>query len=175
MLLAHNTLRAHHNATGLVKSLAWEDDLAATAADWANTCPNSRAVQPELPNSTARYGQNVAHGMPRAEAYGGLDPNSEPFYAAIEEAMATSRWAVALWYSTGDMYNYTTLAGSTTDWGQFTQVVWASSTALGCAIRDHCDEEGHVVVCNYKPAANVDIPRSLPYNVLQPLPPGFSR
>ena len=175
MLSAHNTLRARHNATGLVKSLAWDDDLAATAADWANACPNSRAVRPELPNSTARYGQNVAHGTPPAEAYGGQEPNSEPFYAAIEDAMATSRWAVAAWYSTGDMYNYTTRANTPMDWGQFTQVVWASSKTLGCAMRDDCDVEGRVVVCNYKPPANVDYPSSLPYNVLKPLPPGFSR
>ncbi|KAH7673599.1 Cysteine-rich secretory protein-related protein [Dioscorea alata] len=64
--------------------------------------------------------------------------------------------AVNLWVSEGQDYDYnsnTCAQGKVC--GHYTQVVWSSSTNIGCA-RVVCDNNGGIfITCNYNPAGNV--------------------
>lgn len=104
------------------------------------------------------YGENLAFGFPNASA------------------------AVAAWGDEGEWYNYQKPTGFTEKTGHFTQLVWRSTTEVGCAAincgypqdnkerRDIGDTgvslqsraadgtmraQGWYVVCEYTPAGNV--------------------
>lgn len=83
---------------------------------------------------------------------------------------------VALWYSEEPDYDYNN-PGFSPETGHFTQVVWKSTTEIGCGYRSGCPPPAwpHIWVCQYNPpgnylgqfAANVFPPTPLP-----PPPPG---
>lgn len=60
--------------------------------------------------------------------------------------------AVQAWYDEGKTYNY----GSSSTYDHFTQVVWKSTTKLGCAYKDcRSNNWGLYIICSYDPAGNV--------------------
>jgi uncharacterized protein YkwD len=56
------------------------------------------------------------------------------------------------WYSEIGMYDFASGTGDGT--GHFTQVVWKSTTQVGCGLAQCTD--GAMLVCNYSPAGNMD-------------------
>lgn len=93
------------------------------------------------------YGQNIA----MAASTGTLPGDAE----------ALQRSITGLWYN--DEFNWYPGFGTNPDmsnfskWGHLSQIVWASTTTIGCAI-SYCDAgtlssmKGYFVVCNYGPA-----------------------
>lgn len=80
------------------------------------------------------YGENLAAGT-----------NSEP--AEL----------VQLWYDEIEYYDYDNVTGIEHDGhdvGHFTQLVWADSTELGCAVQK-CSNEAVYLICEYNPAGNI--------------------
>lgn len=62
---------------------------------------------------------------------------------------------VDAWYDEIDQYSYSN-PGFSMSTGHFTQVVWKSTTKLGCAYQ-YCDSMwSNYVVCEYDPAGNYD-------------------
>lgn len=61
-----------------------------------------------------------------------------------------------------EKYNYT-LATNACDpgavCGHYTQVVWAKSLEVGCAVK-YCSDKNYYWQCNYGPGGNVDIEKS---------------
>jgi uncharacterized protein YkwD len=55
------------------------------------------------------------------------------------------------WYSEISAYDFASGTGNGT--GHFTQVVWKSTTQVGCGIAQCTD--GAILVCNYSPAGNM--------------------
>lgn len=81
-----------------------------------------------LTHSGGKYGENLACGF------------------------ADGPSAVLAWYEEGDNYDYS----STTVFDHFTQIVWKSTTKLGCAYKDcRSNNWGLYIVCSYDPAGNV--------------------
>lgn len=112
--------------------MSWDATVAAAAQAWADECSFS--------HSAAGYGQNLyASG-------GGGGPSPT--------AVVTS------WVNEVAMYNYSANTCSGTC-GHYTQVVWRSSTKLGCGFKA-CSKNSpfaqfqnwYIVVCNYSPPGN---------------------
>ncbi|RMJ28648.1 hypothetical protein PHISP_00505 [Aspergillus sp. HF37] len=94
-------------------------------------------------HSNGPYGENLAYGFPNASA------------------------AVSAWGDEAQQYNYYPPTGFTEQTGHFTQLVWRSTTDVGCAAvdcgypssdspdQDHRRANGWFVVCEYWPAGNV--------------------
>ncbi|XP_006658252.1 pathogenesis-related protein PRB1-2-like [Oryza brachyantha] len=127
----HNSARSDVG----VGPVTWNETVAAYAQAYANQRQGDcRLVHS---NCTGKYGENLFWGS----AGGNW----------------TAASAVAAWVSEKQWYNHTTntcSAPSGKSCGHYTQVVWRSSTAIGCA-RVVCNGTlGVFITCNYSPPGN---------------------
>ncbi|EXJ88083.1 hypothetical protein A1O1_05011 [Capronia coronata CBS 617.96] len=137
ILLHHNIHRTNHSAN----ALTWSPSLADTARVLAQTC-----VYGHVTNiNGGGYGQNIGAGYP-ATPLGMGNFVTEGLY-------------------NGEVNNYVSY-GSEPDlsqldyWGHFTQIVWKSTSSVGCYTAD-CTASGlgavdgsvppYFTVCNYAP------------------------
>jgi len=123
LLDSHNRYRAQHCAA----PLTWSPKLAKAAQQWANTL---KAKDCAFEHSGGPTGENLAAGTT-----GALD------------AKAT----VAMWYDEIKGYSFKQ-PGFSMQTGHFTQVVWRSTTALGCG-KSQC-KGLDIWVCEYDPPGN---------------------
>ncbi len=121
---AHNKVRAKHCAP----PLEWSDKLAKIAQSWANELQKKGCVFGHSPG--AKYGENLAAGT-----IGALDPES----------------TVAMWYDEIKLYKFPN-GGFSMETGHFTQVVWTTTTSVGCG-QVQC-KGNDIIVCNYDPPGN---------------------
>ncbi|KAK6253353.1 hypothetical protein QUC31_015073, partial [Theobroma cacao] len=123
-LNVHNAARA---AVG-VQPMTWDNSVAVYAIDYAN----QRSNDCKLLHSGGPYGENLAMST------GNLSATD----------------AVEMWIDEKtdyDLKSNTCASGHTC--GHYTQVIWATSTRLGCA-KVGCGHGGTFVVCNYDPPGN---------------------
>ncbi|XP_066579643.1 glioma pathogenesis-related protein 1 [Amia ocellicauda] len=127
-----------------MKEMSWDNDLAKTASKWAKHCSfshNPDLKQPGKAHPTfSTVGENIWVGGP---------PHSFSVARAIK-----------LWYDEVTYYDYTTNA-CTKICGHYTQVVWAKSYKVGCAVQTcpngitgFSDTASAIYVCDYGPAGN---------------------
>ncbi|KAJ0963341.1 hypothetical protein J5N97_028463 [Dioscorea zingiberensis] len=122
----HNLAR---NAVG-VGPVMWDESVAAYAREYAN----KRIGDCRLIHSKGPYGENLFWGS--WTGFTGVD-------------------AVNAWASEKQYYNYTSNSCRPGQMcGHYTQIVWRSSTKIGCASL-RCNNGGIFIICNYKPAGNV--------------------
>ena len=120
---AHNRVRAKHCAG----PLAWSPKLAQVAQKWANSLRDQGCA---FGHSKGSYGENLAAG-----STGLLDPEG----------------VVKMWYDEVAQYKFPN-GGFSMKTGHFTQVVWRSTTHVGCG---HSQCKGmDIWVCEYDPAGN---------------------
>ena len=131
-LFASDILKAHNEKRSLfgVQSLKWNDTLASYAQHYADTSFSCDNVQ--LVHSNGPYGENLAVGYD-----GGFSP-------------------VEAWYKEINQYDYSK-PGFSEATGHFTQLVWKSTSQVGCArvmchnswrqytICEYSDQRGNVV------------------------------
>lgn len=146
-LSQHNIHRANHSAP----ALTYNTQLAGYAAQVAASCVFAH----DLSEGGGGYGQNIA-------AYGSSDLTGFTPTVMLEVAISDQ------WYNgevnlylpsyygkpTPDMTNFEA-------WGHFSQLVWKSSTGVGCATQ-LCPAgtifpsyQSYYTVCNYQGAGNV--------------------
>ncbi|KAJ7558979.1 hypothetical protein O6H91_04G064000 [Diphasiastrum complanatum] len=126
-LIPQNEARAN---VGLAP-LQWDNRLAQYAQWWAN----QRAAYGNclLRHSGGPYGENVFWGS--GKAWGPAD-------------------AVSAWVDERQWYNYYTNSCSYfQDCGHYTQIVWRTSTRVGCA-KSTCSDGDVFMTCNYYPPGN---------------------
>lgn len=146
----HNSYRATHSSPNLTIS----DNLNSMAQDWADTLA-SRAEFKHSPNS-GNVGENIyVSGVSKG---GSIDSTT------------LANQAVEGWYSESKDYDYSN-PGFSSKAGHFTQIVWKSSTEIGCGAAQgsypgRTDFTAYYVVCQYAPGGNVS--GQFPDNVLQP-------
>jgi len=122
-LAAHNAVRARTQ----VPPLAWSAHLAARAQDWANTLLARRQFS-HRPN--APYGENLF---------------------SISGGLASPAEVVRAWADEARNYDYADNSCRGVC-GHYTQIVWADTTEVGCAVARGGGRE--VWVCNYNPPGN---------------------
>lgn len=123
IVAAHNAVRAKVG----VGPLAWSDDLAKIAQDW---------VDKLIANGHFEHSRNPKTGENLYEMTG---------------ASASPEIVVNAWASEARDYNYTanTCRGVC---GHYTQIVWADTKEVGCAVAKKGSRE--VWVCEYGPPGN---------------------
>ncbi|CAI1510715.1 hypothetical protein SEUBUCD646_0J01320 [Saccharomyces eubayanus] len=126
---ASSVLAEHNKKRALQKdtpALTWSDTLATYAQDYADNYDCSGT----LTHSGGSYGENLALG------YDGPG-------------------AVDAWYNEISDYDFSN-PGFSGNTGHFTQVVWKSTTQVGCGIKTCGGAWGDYVICSYNPAGNYE-------------------
>ncbi|KAM3159917.1 SCP domain-containing protein [Lachancea thermotolerans] len=121
-------LQAHNDKRSLhqdTSSLSWSDELASYAQDYADNYDCSGT----LTHSGGPYGENLAAGY-------------------------SDTGAVDAWYSEIKSYDWSDPNYSSST-GHFTQLVWKSTSEVGCGIKSCGSGTGDYVICSYKSAGNV--------------------
>jgi len=124
MLAAHNAVRSKVG----VPPLAWSEDLAHLAQNWADTLLANGKFE-HRPNNP--YGENIY------EATG--------FHATPADV-------VGMWAAEASHYDYKTNRCRGVC-GHYTQVVWRDTKQTGCGVARNARRE--VWVCDYEPPGNI--------------------
>lgn len=119
----HNRVRAKHCAA----PLTWSPKLAAVAQQWANSLRDQGC---KFGHSGGQYGENLAAGTT-----GAMPPSA----------------VVAMWYDEVKGYSFKQ-PGFSMQTGHFTQVVWRSTSQVGCAMAQ-C-KGNDIWVCEYDGPGN---------------------
>lgn len=125
LLDAHNEWRQKYG----VPALVWDDTVAAVAQDWANQIAASNKFE-HRPNN--KFGENIWAG-------------TTGFFVPTD--------AVNSWGSEVANYDFTTNTCKTGEvCGHFTQLVWSTTTKVGCG--KAAGNGNDYYVCNYDPPGN---------------------
>nr|XP_006974498.1 GLIPR1-like protein 1 [Peromyscus maniculatus bairdii] len=135
----HNELRRKVNPPAAnMNYLIWEKEFAKLAKSWSKNCKYSHN-----PCLTNRYGC--------VEGYDFLGENM--YLGKIE---ITPKEAISFWYNESQYYNFETMTCSKSC-GHYTQLVWANSVKVGCALSNCPNLMGSstaLFFCNYSPRGN---------------------
>lgn len=133
----HNNYRNNVNPKASnMTQLTWSDDLANSASNWAKQCHWKHSNTPGL-------GENL--------------------YATTNRTNFNPIDAIDSWGNEKFCYNYNTnsCSPSCDTCGHYTQMVWANSNKIGCAVQDcpsinglNWRNGGTMVVCQYSPPGN---------------------
>ncbi|XP_074657886.1 cysteine-rich secretory protein 3-like [Tubulanus polymorphus] len=137
----HNELRGYLEEYGLpfatdMLKVSWNDEIAAVAQKWADNCEfrHDKNFNRNIPGRLT-LGQNIALGQKSWED------------------------AITDWFNENNDFEYGKGSTGGGEIGHFTQLVWSSSSHVGCGF-GKCPNIGDFYVCNYGPAGNS--PGSLP-------------
>jgi len=138
---AHNKWRTQ---AGLTEKLNYSSSLAASAQNWVNNLKRTNACQMRHSKPDGRYGENLYW----ASALKWSDGRRELQKVSDEQVVDS-------WGSERADYDY---AHNHCKHGQvcghYTQMVWRSTTAVGCAVAVCEKTQEQVWACQYKPAGN---------------------
>jgi len=133
----HNELRAGEGAANM-DLMIYDESLATLAANWAARCVSKH---------------------PESSTHPEFDHIGQNLYATTG-TMHVKR-AIQAWFAEKSDYDHDTLQCSGAMCGHYTQVVWATSRTVGCALH-RCTllqpmsiNEANFFVCNYRPAGNM--------------------
>ncbi|WP_309657669.1 MULTISPECIES: CAP domain-containing protein [unclassified Sphingomonas] len=134
------TMLAMHNATRArvgVPPLAWDATLADAARSYAEDMARTDVFRHSPPSMRRGQGENLWVGSRGAYDYA---------------AMATA-WTDEARLFVNQPTPMFSITGHWQDVGHYSQIVWRSTTALGCAMASSASFD--YVVCRYGPAGNV--------------------
>lgn len=136
MLAAHNAPR---RAVG-VADLRWSPALATSAQRWAETLLRENRFEHSSRRDRNNAGENLA--TTTSSTSGG--------------AYSTPTRAISGWIDERADYDAAAnLCRSGRVCGHYTQVVWRTTTDVGCGLARTADSRREVWVCHYSPAGNV--------------------
>ncbi|TJZ78827.1 CAP domain-containing protein [Chitiniphilus eburneus] len=142
LLAQHNSVRSNEQA-GL-PALSWSERLATFAQTWADHLASTNSC-------------NLTHRSGAERQLDGTTTGENLFAGWVSVAYDGYRWnaadVVGSWAGEKPDYDFSTkscAAGKAC--GHYTQIVWKTTTQVGCG-RSRC-AQGEVWVCNYLPAGN---------------------
>ncbi len=141
IIAAHNKLRAE---VGVTKKLTYSKTLAASAQAWANNLKRTNHCQMRHSEPDGKYGENLFWGS----AVDWTDGRKE-----LQKV--SSKRVVEDWGSEKADYDYNSnqcAAGAMC--GHYTQIVWRTTTKVGCGVAVCEDTKEQVWACQYQPAGN---------------------
>jgi uncharacterized protein YkwD len=127
LLAAHNAYRANLS----LPPLRWSDQLAANAQQWAEHLAEIGQLEHSGP------GQNLAMAASGTQSLTQL----------------VDLWGSEQAYFTNGDFPAISTTGNWMDAGHYSQMVWKSTTEVGCGVAD--DNGREVLVCDYDPPGNV--------------------
>lgn len=133
MTEAHDYWRARVG----VPLASWDPGIAAHAQAYVDTCPSGHSSHSDRQNVAgfSYVGENI---------YYHSSTSADPVAAADA------------WASERADYDYGMATGDTSAMvGHYTQLVWSSSTAIGCGVARCSGGWGTIVVCQYGPGGNM--------------------
>lgn len=140
IVAAHNKWRARVG----VGELSYSPELAVSAQAWADNLKNTNACHMRHSKPEGRYGENIFW----ASAMLWTDGRRELQKVASEKPVDS-------WGSEKLDYNYAKNSCKPGKMcGHYTQMVWKTSTVVGCAMAVCEDSKEQVWVCQYQPAGN---------------------
>jgi pathogenesis-related protein 1 len=140
IVAAHNRWRKTVSAP----PLTYSTELAASAQKWANHLKQSNHCHMQHSKPDGRYGENIFW----ASAIEWSDGRRELQKVSPKEAV--DDWGNER--ADYDYKNNSCVKGKMC--GHYTQVVWRSTTTVGCAIAVCEDSREQVWVCQYQPPGN---------------------
>jgi pathogenesis-related protein 1 len=135
MVAAHNKWRSK---TG-VPALKWSNDLAASAQQWADQLTRNGC---KMKHSTGTNGENI-YWAGAAQRSDGASLTQE----------VTDQNVVDAWGNEVKYYDYANNSCHSVC-GHYTQVVWKSTTEVGCGMA-FCSDKAQIWVCQYTPPGNM--------------------
>jgi pathogenesis-related protein 1 len=141
IVAAHNKLRAD---VGVTKKLSYSKTLAAGAQAWAEHLKKTNACKMRHSEPNGKYGENLFWGS----AVDWTDGRKE-----LQKI--SSKRVVESWGSEKADFDYSSnqcAAGKIC--GHYTQIVWSSTTKVGCGVAVCEDTKEQVWSCQYQPAGN---------------------
>lgn len=143
MLAIHNQVRASVGTP----PLRWSGQLAAYAQQWANHLATNNACTMQHRShahaDTLKVGENLYWASPLRWSDGRVEVQT------ITPARVAQDWA----NEQGDYHYTNNSCRPSAQCGHYTQMVWRTTTEVGCAMTV-CPDKGQIWVCNYNPPGN---------------------
>jgi hypothetical protein len=152
VLAIHNAARAQAGA----QPLAWDPALGQAAANYAVQLALTNSFHHSDRRTRPGTGENLWMGTRGVFSY---------------EAMV-GRWASERRYFVPGVFPAVSRSGNWEDVGHYTQMVWPTTTRVGCAVATNTTTD--FLVCRYSPAGNVE-GRPVPYYAASASAPARSR
>lgn len=141
-ITAHNKWRAE---VGVVEKLSYSPALSVSAQAWADKLKQTNRCQMRHSKSEGKYGENLYW----ASAMNWSDGRKE-LQKVLPEQVVDS------WGSEKADYNYANNSCTPGKMcGHYTQMVWRTTTTVGCAMAVCEDTQQQVWVCQYQSAGNL--------------------
>jgi pathogenesis-related protein 1 len=142
MVAAHNKWRAQVG----VGALSYSPELAASAQAWANELKQTNQCRMRHSSPQGRYGENLYWASALVWSDGRRELQKVPSAKPVDS-----------WGSEKRDYNHAKNSCTPGKMcGHYTQMVWRTSTKVGCAMAVCGDSQEQVWVCQYQPAGNVE-------------------
>jgi len=138
---AHNKLRAE---VGISEKLSYSQALAAAAQAWVDNLKQTNHCQMRHSKPNGRYGENLYW----ESALSWSDGHKE-----LQKVL--SEQVVDLWGGEKANYDYSSnQCAEGKMCGHYTQIVWRTTTSVGCGMAVCEDTKEQVWACQYLPAGN---------------------
>lgn len=134
VLAAHNSVRAQAGVAPLV----WDNALGNSAAAYAQRLAFTNTFQHSDRKARRGVGENLWMGT----------------RGAFSVERMVSDWASERRMFRAGLFPAVTRTGNWADVGHYTQIIWPTTTRVGCALASNGRAE--YLVCHYSPAGNID-------------------
>lgn len=143
MLETHNQVRA----AVAVMPLTWSSQMTSYAQEWATYLANNNNCEMKHRSVAGINPLNVGENLYWASAVKWSDGRTE--IQAVTPTQVATAWA-----DEKVDYNYASNSCALGKaCGHYTQMVWNTTTEVGCAMA-LCSDKGQIWVCNYNPPGN---------------------